>query len=99
MCAPGSEARVAHDCAVAGLEILYIGARGQHLDHAFVAGDGGGFGGAEGSCERRFGGVDTFDLRGGGVRKAISGLGGGLTWLMSAGLIGAARNLTVISSP
>lgn len=25
--------------------------------------------------------------------------GGGLTWLMSAGLMGAARNLTVISSP
>lgn len=62
MCAPGSEARVAHDCAVAGLEILYIGTRGQHLDDAFVAGDGGGFGGTEGSCEGRFGGVDAFDL-------------------------------------
>lgn len=66
MCAPGSKARVAHDCAVAGLEILYIGARGQHLDHAFVAGDGGGFGGAEGSCEGRFSGVDAFNLGGEG---------------------------------
>lgn len=34
-------------------------------------------------------------------KKGLHGLsmsGGGITWLMSAGLMGAARNLTVISS-
>lgn len=62
MGAPGSKAGVTHDCAVAALESRYIGARGQHLDDAFVAGDGGGFGGAEDGCEGWFGGVDTFDL-------------------------------------
>lgn len=65
MCAPGPEAGVTHDRAVAWQEILYIGARGQHLDDAFVASDGGGFGGAEGGCEGRFGRVHAFDLEGG----------------------------------
>lgn len=71
MCAPGSEAGVAHDCTVAWQEIFHIGARGQHLDDAFIASDGGGFGGAESGCEGRFRGVDAFDLEGGEGRGML----------------------------